>query len=105
MPSPELSFGTVNVENVDRLRMTIYKDDVPWDLTLGSVELTFSRKGVTETFTRTAVAEDAAEGIFYYDTTVTDLTEAGMWLIRVTATDGDIVKTYPYEISLRVVER
>lgn len=105
MPSPELTFGTVNVENVDRLRMSIEKDDVPWDLSLGSVELTFSRKAVTETFSRDAVAEDATTGIFYYDTTVTDFTEAGMWLVRVTVTDGTIVKTYPYEISLRVVER
>jgi len=101
---PNLSFGRFNIGNVDRLEVTAKKDGAAWNLTGGSVSLTFlSPSG--QTFSRDCVAGVAASGLFYYDTLTTDFTEVGLWMVAVTATDGSIVKTYPYDITMELVSQ
>jgi hypothetical protein len=101
----DLSWGTLNAGDVDRLRLVITKDGVPWDLTSGAVTLTFEKPDRATQFERAASAENAAGGVFYYDTTTTDFgtNDVGYWTATVKVVDGAVVKRYPHEIGFRVV--
>ncbi len=103
MSCGDLELEEVNVGDVQRLRFTITKDSIVWNLIAGSVVLKFRRPTGT-TFSRSMTAESAVDGIFYYDTVTTDLDVAGTWLLSLVVTDGPIVKTYPHEISMEVVD-
>jgi hypothetical protein len=87
---------------VDRIELTLTKDGVAWD-NIDSVALTFQKPDRATEFTRAMTLDSG--NVWYYDTAVTDLDEAGYWTARVTITDGAIVKTYPYEIALIVVDQ
>jgi hypothetical protein len=50
------------------------------------------------------VLENDVTGEWYYDTVITDFVDAGYWTVRLRVTDGDVVKDYPYEISLHIKE-
>ena len=108
-----ITLGPFATGTTVRLRVPpIRKDGVPWDLSgpTAAVTLTFHRPDQT-TFERTAQAEDAANGIFYYDTTVagvgagtvTDLDLDGAWALGVTVEDGSILAKYAYDIGFQVV--
>lgn len=104
-PTTTSSFGTVHKANVDRFRLIFEKDSLPWDLTLGSVTIYFKAPDRTTVKSFAMTAEDASEGIFYYDTAITDLTVAGSWLVGAKVVDGAIIKNYPFEISLTVTSQ
>jgi hypothetical protein len=96
-----INLGVFNIESVERIRFRIKKDGANWDLSSGSVSLKFEKPNRSTQFDRDMVAEDAAEGLFYYDTTITDVDTAGFWHLGVTVTDGATVKKYPYEITFK----
>lgn len=100
----EINLGVFNVGNVDRIRVTITKDGVAWNLTSGTVVFRFKKPDRTTTFDRNATAESASGGIFYYDTLTTDFDTAGDWTMTVIVTDGTVYKKYPYEIAFTVVD-
>jgi hypothetical protein len=99
----DINLGKFNVGSVDRLRFPLTKDGVPWNLSGGSVQLTFKKPDRVTVFTRAAVAENAAGGIFYYDTTTSDIDTPGWWTVSVQVTDGTVVKKYPYDIGFYAV--
>lgn len=96
-----IDLGAFAVGSVDRIRVTLLKDDVAWNLASAVVTFTFIPPS-GEDFDRTATVESASEGIAYYDTTTTDLDEVGYWTLRVTVVDGAVTKVYPYDINLNV---
>lgn len=98
----EINLGEFNIASVDRIRITITKDGTAWNLSSGSVVLRFEKPDGETQFSRDMVAENAAGGIFYYDTTITDLDTVGYWNLGVWVTDGAVVKRYPYAITLHV---
>ena len=98
-----LDWGRTVEGSVDRLRATITKDGVAW-AGIDSVLLTFEAPDRETVFTRSMLVENDSQGIWYYDTLTTDLTEVGYWTIGMKVTDGTIVKKYPYPISLYVGE-
>jgi hypothetical protein len=99
----EVDLGTFAAESTDRIRLTITKDDVAWT-GIDSVVFRFTPPSGTE-FDRDGVNETPDEGVWYYDTTTTDLTEAGDWSLSVQATDGSVVKWYPHNILFTVTDR
>lgn len=102
-----IEIDRANIRDTRRLRFTVTKDGAVWDLSGGgaSVTLTFAPPDNVDTFTRTMTAESASTGIFYYDTTASDLTVAGDWKLAVTATDGTVTLTYTDEINWEVVDQ
>jgi hypothetical protein len=100
-----IDLGEFNVSSTDRLRATITKDGAPW-AGIDSVALTLEKPDRSTVVGPVAMTlESDAAGIWYYDTTTTDLTTAGEWTAKVRVTDGSVVKTYPYEISFRVYDQ
>lgn len=99
------SFDPVNKSNVDRFTVSIAKDGEPWNLATGSVTILFKTPNRSTVYERSMVASDASQGEFYYDTLTTDLTLVGSWLVGIRVIDGSVVKDYPYEISVQVVDR
>lgn len=94
--------GVYHVESVDRIEFTIKKDGELW-LNIDSVVLSFRSPDGTTIFNRSMVLDSGA--VWYYDTAVTDFIEVGSWTVKVTITDGAIVKSYPYEVGFEVTEQ
>lgn len=107
----DIDLGRFTAGGTDRFRATIKKDGVAWDLSAGSVEITFEAPDRETTHTRAMVAENAAGGIFYYDTTVDEWEDVGSsphygyWTAKVTVTDGAVVKPFACEIGFVVAPR
>lgn len=102
MPSERINLGTFNISGTDRLRATLRKDEVPWDITSATITFRFEKPDRTTRFNRAAVIEDGAGGVCYYDTVTTDLDTVGYWTVSVRVEDGLIDKWYPYEICFYV---
>lgn len=100
----EINLGEFSIGSTDRFRATITKDGVAWDLSAGTVTLTFEKPDRSTQFTRAMVAEDASGGVFYYDSTTDEIDTVGWWTCQVRVTDGSVVKRYPYEIGFFVVD-
>ncbi len=100
----DIDLGQVGIYSVKRFRVTIKKDGNPWDLSSGSVQFVFEKPDRSTQNSYAGVAENAAAGIFYYDTTTTDLDTTGRWTLNVRVTDGTVVDRYPYEIGFDVVD-
>src|SRR5262245_53939655 len=98
-----IDWGRTVVGSVDRLQLHITKDGVAWS-GIDSVVLTFEAPDRVTQFSHNMVLGDDATGLWYYDTTVNDLTVPGYWTIGVKVTDGVVVKKYPYPISMYVSE-
>ena len=97
-----ITLRDVNIASVDRFRVTLRKDGAIWNLSAGSVQFVFEKPDRVTQLVVNATAENAAAGIFYYDTLVTDFDVTGQWTMNVRVTDGSVVKRYPYEIGFRV---
>jgi hypothetical protein len=108
MATQDIDLGEFHIGSMDRFRLTIKKDGIPWS-GIDSVVLTFEKPGRSNTattqFTRNMQFEDVTGGIWYYDTTVDDLDVTGYWTLGVKITDGSVVKKYPYEISFHVTSQ
>jgi hypothetical protein len=100
----EIDLGEFTIGNVDRIKVSISKDDVAWNLSGGTVTFTFEKPDRITQFEVTASELDPTNGVFFYDTTINDLDQIGYWTLGVKVTDGAIVKKYPYEIFFRVVD-
>ncbi len=94
-----IDLGRVNIGDVDRFRVTIKKDGIAWNLSSGSVAITFEKPDRSTQFSRSMTGETPVSGIFYYDTVITDIDAVGWWTLRVRVTDGSIQKSYPHEIG------
>lgn len=99
----DITLSDLAVGSVERLRATVRKDGAAWDLSSGVVTITLIRPDKTVSVTEEMVAEDAAAGVFYYDTTVDDVDAPGYWVVTVTvedaATSPPTVKRYPYSMG------
>lgn len=105
MATLDINLGEFNTGSVDRIRATITKDGAVWNLSSGTVTLTFEKPDRATQFSRSMVAENAAGGIFYYDTTTTEIDETGWWTVTMTVVDGAVTKIYPYEIGFHVSDQ
>lgn len=99
-----IDLGDFNVASNDRLRFTIKKNGVAWS-TLTAVTIIFLAPDDVTTFSRSMIVENASEGIWYYDTTITDVLTPGYWKLAFEVTDGTLVKRYPYEIGMNVADQ
>lgn len=102
----DIDLGARSVASVWRVGpVTITKDGATWDLTTGSVAFVFEEPDRATQFTRAAVPlTDGSDGVFYYDCTVADFTEAGYWTMGIEVTDGGNPYKYPYEIGFNAVD-
>jgi hypothetical protein len=96
----DIDLGRTAVGSRERLTVSLKKDGLPWDLTAGTVTLTFTRPGRTSSFDRTMLPSNPSAGVFFYDRTEADLDVRGWWLLGITVVDGGLVYIYPNEISL-----
>jgi uncharacterized protein YfaS (alpha-2-macroglobulin family) len=101
MATYDINLGEFHVASTERLRATIKKNGVPW-VGLDSVEFIFEKPDQATQFTRNAVLENDASGIWYYDLTTTDIVTTGYWRLTVKVTDGGTVLRYPYSIDFHV---
>lgn len=104
MSTQQIDLGQFNIDNTDRIEVTVLKDEAPWDLTSGSVSFTFRAPDRSTQFVREATPSNAPLGVFYYDTTISDFTVTGDWTMAVKVVDGPVIKTYPFEIGFSVVD-
>jgi hypothetical protein len=93
--------GEFGLGSVDRLRFPLTKDGVAWTA-IDSVELVFEKPDRATQFSRAMTLETPDAGVWYYDTTTTDLDTVGFWTLNLRVTDGAVVKRFPGEISLEV---
>lgn len=102
-----IKLGRVNRGATRRIRFTITKDQIPWNLSGGgaTVTLRFEKPDRATSFVVTMTPENAAGGIFYYDTLTTDLDTPGYWTLGARVQDGPTDETYPDEISLVVEDQ
>lgn len=91
-----IDLGRTSIGDTDRIQFPWTLDGVAW-AGIDSVAVTYVRPN-RSTITRNMTLLTGA--IWYHDMSEWDA--QGTWLIRATATDGSIVKTYPYEISIEV---
>lgn len=100
-----IDLGKLNVASVDRLRVTITKDEVAWT-GIDSVTFTFEKPDRSTQFSRSASLEAPDTGVWYYDTLTTDFPNVaaslGHWTMAVTVVDGTVTKTFPYDIGFIV---
>ncbi len=101
MASGDIHLGDFNVGSVDRLRFTITKDGEPW-AGIDSAVLAFLSPDQSTAFSRTMTLEDDETGVWYYDTTTSEIDIPGDWHLGLRVTDGVIIKRYPGRITLRV---
>lgn len=78
---------TIQVADMVKFRPTIRKDSVAWDLTGATVTFTFIPPTATQ-FDRAATIQNAAQGIAYYVTTTSEISEAGLWKLFVKVVDA-----------------
>ncbi len=100
----DIHLGNTNVGNTERVTFTIYKDEVPWDVTSATVTFRFKRPNKT-TFDRAAVIGNGPAGVVYYDTVDGDFDVPGQWAVSVLVVDGIVSKRYPNAIIISVESR
>lgn len=103
----EIDLGKVHVGSVERLRFTLKKKNsagtfVAWS-GIDSVTITFENPDRTTQTDHVCILEDDTSGIWYYDTTTTDVTSVGYWTVGINIVDGGIDYKYPYEVSFEAV--
>ena len=101
----DLDLGVFHVNSVDRFRVTVKKDGVPWaDLQGVTLVVESPDRATRQTFPM--LAEDVSEGVWYYDTDPADIAETGWWTATVEVeAAGGIVKRYPHEIGFLVTSQ
>lgn len=102
MADEDIDLGIVNIGSTDKFQFTIKKGGVIWDLSNGTVTVTFEKPDRTTQFTRAMSSLDATTGVFSYTTTTSEIDEVGWWTLQVRVIDGAITKRYPGEISFYV---
>ena len=100
--SGAIYLGRAAVGDTTRIEFTITKDGSPWDLTTAAVQLTLLGPGRSPNHQVPMTISDPTAGVAYYDTLTTDLSAPGPWRLGVKVTDGAVVETYPYDITLTV---
>jgi hypothetical protein len=101
MATKSISLDRIGTLSDGRLEFTILKDGSPW--TLDSVTLVFYSPSRVTFFSR-GMTWDSVNSVWFYDIQDDELTEEGVWSIRVTVVDGSVQKRYPYEVALPVAE-
>lgn len=104
MATYDINLGEFHIASTARLRVTIKKNGVAW-AGIDSVQFIFEQPRDGTQFTRNAVLENDASGIWYYDLTTSDILTEGYWRLTVTVTDGGTVLTYPYTIDFHVSDQ
>jgi hypothetical protein len=108
MPTRDLTLDDLSLASVERFRVTVRKDGAAWDLSDGTVTIKLVRPDKTVSVEAEMTAEDGEGGVFYYDTLVTDLDEAGYWSASLRIVDNapavPVSKDYPYSIGFYVAD-
>ena len=99
-----------NIGSVDRFRVFVKKKNPatgvyePW-ANLTEVKLKFEGPDRETSFVRSCVAEDALNGVWFYDSVPTDITEPGPWTVSVFVREFGVEKTFAREIGFRVMDQ
>lgn len=99
----EVDLGRIRIGTTKRILLRFKKDGVDWT-GIDSVSLRFEKPDRETTFDRSMTVYDDSLGQWYYDTTTSDLDEAGFWTLDPTVTDGSVVDKPDAEIGFEVVE-
>jgi hypothetical protein len=102
MATKNITLETINIGSVRRHRVIIKKDGVVWNLASGVVTIRYEKPDRETQFDRTMIAEDATAGIFYYDTTTSEIDTTGWWTASIRVVDSTVTVWYPYVIGFRV---
>ena len=99
----EIDLGVFAAGSVDRIRFAILKDGAAWT-GIDSVKLVLQDPDGTESAELDMTLETPDAGVWYYDTPTSAFTAEGPHRAGVKVTDGSIVKWYPFEVYIKVVD-